>query len=201
MTATALRPRRVRPAIPAVRGLTWATWRQHRLALAGVFVVLGGLGLLMLVNGLAMHHTYTRLGLDTCGSLASASCQTQLSIFQQDYFGWADQLPHLLTFLPGLIGMFVGAPLLAREFETGTFRFAWTQGAQPGPVDRRQTRPPRDRAHRAHASAFSALFTWWQRPFDAISGRMFPNGGYEVSGDWCSPHAPCSASPSGRCWG
>ena len=30
--------------------------------------------------------------------------------------------------VPGLIGMFWGAPLIAREFETGTFRLAWTQG-------------------------------------------------------------------------
>jgi len=30
--------------------------------------------------------------------------------------------------------------------------------------------------------AFSALFTWWYRPFDTISGRMTPYGGYEISG-------------------
>lgn len=29
--------------------------------------------------------------------------------------------------LPVLIGMFLGAPLLARELETGTYRFTWTQ--------------------------------------------------------------------------
>jgi hypothetical protein len=29
--------------------------------------------------------------------------------------------------VPGLIGMFWGAPLAARELETGTFRLAWTQ--------------------------------------------------------------------------
>ena len=55
------------------------TWRQHRLALAGVLVVLGGLGLFMLFNGLAMHHAYTSLGLDTCGNLSSPSCQSQLT--------------------------------------------------------------------------------------------------------------------------
>ena len=27
-----------------------------------------------------------------------------------------------------LIGAFAGAPVLARELETGTFRYAWTQG-------------------------------------------------------------------------
>ena len=30
--------------------------------------------------------------------------------------------------VPVLLGVFLGAPVLAREFETGTFRFAWTQG-------------------------------------------------------------------------
>ena len=30
--------------------------------------------------------------------------------------------------LPVLIGAFVGAPVLARELETGTYRYAWTQG-------------------------------------------------------------------------
>jgi ABC-type transport system involved in multi-copper enzyme maturation permease subunit len=181
MTATALDARRIRARVPILRGLTWVTWRQHRLALAGVVLVLGGLALYLLINGLAMRHTYTRLGLDSCGSLDGAGCRAQLSIFQQDYARSADQLPHYLTFLPGLIGVFVGAPLLAREFETGTFRFAWTQG--------------RSRIQwtvtklvllavvlTALTLAFSAVFTWWYTPFDAVSGRMFPNGSYEVSG-------------------
>jgi len=30
--------------------------------------------------------------------------------------------------VPVLLGIFLGAPVLAREFESGTFRFAWTQG-------------------------------------------------------------------------
>ena len=34
----------------------------------------------------------------------------------------------LVIAVPGLIGIFWGAPLVAREFETGTFRLAWTQG-------------------------------------------------------------------------
>ena len=33
-----------------------------------------------------------------------------------------------LQVVPVLIGAFAGAPVLARELETGTFRFAWTQG-------------------------------------------------------------------------
>jgi ABC-type transport system involved in multi-copper enzyme maturation permease subunit len=33
-----------------------------------------------------------------------------------------------LQLVPVLIGAFAGAPVLARELETGTFRYAWTQG-------------------------------------------------------------------------
>jgi ABC-2 family transporter protein len=181
MTATALSPRRARPPVPAVRGLAWVTWRQHRLALAGVLVVLGGLGLFMLLDGLAMHHAYTRLGLDTCGNLSGSSCQSRLTAFHQDYSRWADHLPQLVMLLPGLIGVFVGAPLVARELESGTFRFAWTLA--------------RSRVQwivtklvllavvlTAFALAFSALFTWWYGPFDAITGRMAPYGAYEISG-------------------
>jgi ABC-2 family transporter protein len=181
MTATAVSPRPTRRHAPVMRGLTWVTWRQHRLGIAGVFGVLGGVGLLMLVEGITMHHAYTRLGLTTCGRLDGPSCQSQLSAFQQQYQTFADQLPHYLMLLPGLIGVFVGAPLVARELESGTFRFAWTQA--------------RSRVQwivtklvllavvlTALALAFSALFTWWYGPFDAINGRMAANGAYEISG-------------------
>jgi hypothetical protein len=128
MTATAFGSRRTRPGVRALRGLAWVTWRQHRLGVAGALVLFGGLGLYMVSNGLSMHHAYTSLGLDTCGDLGGPNCQSQLSAFQQQYQPLVDHLPHFLTILPGLIGVFIGAPLLARELESGTFRFAWTQG-------------------------------------------------------------------------
>jgi ABC-type transport system involved in multi-copper enzyme maturation permease subunit len=164
-----------------MRGLAWVTWRQHRFALAGVLVALGGFGVFMVFNGLAMHHAYTRLGLDSCGTLSGPSCQSQLMVFQQQYMGWADHLPQLAMLLPGLIGVFVGAPLVARELESGTFRFAWTLARSR--VQWIVTKLVLLAVFLTAATlAFSALSTWWYGPFDAISGRMSSYGAYEISG-------------------
>ena len=38
----------------------------------------------------------------------------------------------ILQAMPVLIGAFVGGPVLARELETGTYRYAWTQGVGRG---------------------------------------------------------------------
>ncbi|MDQ6879442.1 MAG: hypothetical protein M3082_17450, partial [Candidatus Dormibacteraeota bacterium] len=42
-------------------------------------------------------------------------------------FGWLDLGIYWMMLLPALVGVFVGAPLVARELETGTFRFIWLQ--------------------------------------------------------------------------
>jgi ABC-type transport system involved in multi-copper enzyme maturation permease subunit len=39
----------------------------------------------------------------------------------------ADLLGPGLLPIPALLGMFWGAPLIARELESGTYRLAWTQ--------------------------------------------------------------------------
>ena len=36
-------------------------------------------------------------------------------------------LDGLVVLVPGIIGIFWGAPLVARELEAGTYRLAWTQ--------------------------------------------------------------------------
>lgn len=181
MTASALSTRPFLTRVRPVRGLTWVTWRQHRLVLVGVLAVLGGIGVFLLVNGLAMHHAYSSLGLNTCGKLDNPSCQSQLTAFQRDYGSLTDLLPHYLMILPGMVGVFVGAPIVAREFESGTFRFAWTQGRSR--VQWIVTKLVLLGATvTALALAFSALFTWWYGPVDAITGRMAASGAYEVSG-------------------
>ena len=72
----------------------------------------------------------------------------------------AQTVPFLLLAVPVLLGAFVGGPVLARELESGTFRFAWTQGA--GRVRQAAARlVPLAVVLTAAAYGLSALFSWY----------------------------------------
>jgi ABC-type transport system involved in multi-copper enzyme maturation permease subunit len=121
------------PARPAedadLRPVPWrrmarVTWRQHRFALAGVAALLGAVAVWLWLAGLQLHHAYAAA--TGCHPASSLACGDLVSSFN----GMDDFLANggILQAVPALIGAFVGAPVLARELETGTFRFAWTQG-------------------------------------------------------------------------
>jgi hypothetical protein len=136
------------------------TWRQHRISLAGVAVLLGALAAYLWIAGLPLHHAYDAAV--ACHPASSAACQGLDSALD----GMDNFLSNgfLLQVLPVVIGAFVGAPVLARELETGTFRFAWTQGfgrwrwalAKLVLLAVVVT---------AAAGAFGALLTWYYQPF------------------------------------
>jgi hypothetical protein len=99
--------------------LAWVTWRQHRAALIGLAVFVAVMAAYAVVYGLAMRGVTTY----RCVGPGSARVPCQI-LFEANYAAW------LSGFLvPVVIGMFVGAPLLAREYSTATNRFAWTQSA------------------------------------------------------------------------
>jgi hypothetical protein len=114
--------------------MIWLTWRQHRIqALAGaVLVVLTAV--VFLAYGQSMRGVYTQDGIGACLARGTGGdhCQSTMTAFMNRF---NDVANHLLTWfspLPGLIGAIVGASLLGREYEHGTWRLAWTQ-AVPGP--------------------------------------------------------------------
>jgi hypothetical protein len=103
----------------------WVTWRQHRTALVGVAVFLGALAVCLWLAGLKLHDVYAA-AVAACHPPSSVACGNSVtSIIGTNGF-LANGL--ILQAVPPLIGAFVGAPVLAREMETGTFRYAWTQG-------------------------------------------------------------------------
>jgi hypothetical protein len=62
-----------------------------------------------------------------CHPAGSAACVNLINTFNSTQ-RHSERWLRSLQAVPALIGAFVGAPVLARELETGTFRYAWTQG-------------------------------------------------------------------------
>ena len=154
------------------RALGWVMWRRYRSALVATAAVLAVIGVYLVVDGARMRSAYTTYL--NCTPVHSAGCQ-----FAWQNFGDGYSQPGLpgviLLFLPGIIGAFAGAPVLARELETGTFRYAWTQGvgrmrwalaaAIPGAV-----------GVATIMGAFGALVTWHNQPLldSGIMPRLHP---------------------------
>ena len=146
------------------RRMAWVTWRQHRAALAGVAVFLGALAVYLWLTGLQIHHAYAA----DCHPASSIACTIN---FTGRYGTTAIVVSIFLQAVPALIGAFAGAPVLARELETGTFRYAWTLG-----VGRRRWTlaklVPIAVTVTAAAGAFSLLFSWYFQPFFADGNNI-----------------------------
>ena len=172
------------------------TWRQHRFALAGVAVLLGALAVWLWIIGTSLHHAYAAAV--ACHPASSAACQGLVGTFD----GMDNHMPSrtspggvFLQVVPVLIGAFVGAPVLARELETGTFRYAWTQG-----FGRWRWALAKlvllAVVLAAAAGAFGVLVSWYYQPYFAAATRPWAFPRYPRS----LPCSTCagSRSPPGR---
>ena len=142
------------------RRMAWVTWRQHRTALAGMAALLGALAVYLWLAGLQLHHAYAAA--TACHPAGSIACGDLISTFN----GMGGFLSNglILQAVPALIGVFVGAPVLARELESGTIRYAWTQGF--GRV--RWTLAKLVALAvlvTAAAGAITVLFSWYYQPY------------------------------------
>jgi hypothetical protein len=110
-----------------------------------------------------VHHAWTAAV--TCHPAASSACQDLVTTWNGTWNLMS--IPAvLLVVVPALIGAFAGAPVLGREVETGTFRFAWTQG-----FDRWRWALAKLVALAVvlagAGAAFGALVSWCYQPFSA----------------------------------
>ncbi|HEV3268158.1 MAG TPA: hypothetical protein VGZ68_07130 [Acidimicrobiales bacterium] len=150
------------------RRMAWVTWRQHRAALFGVGAFLGLVSLYLVISGLHLHHVYSAAV--ACRPAVSLTCNDLVSSFNSSGDFLSSGL--VLQVVPVLIGAFVGAPLLAREMETGTFRFAFTQGFGRGRFALAKL-VSLAVAVTAAAGVFSVLTSWYYQPyFLAVNERL-----------------------------
>jgi hypothetical protein len=149
------------------RRMAWVTWRQHRLALTGVAVFLGALAMCLWLAGLKTHHAYAAT-VAACRPIASAACAGMSTSF----IGTNGFLSNgfMLQAVPALIGAFAGAPVLARELETGTFRYAWTQGFGRWRWTLAKL-VPLAAVVAAATGALSVLISWYYQPYLAAGNQ------------------------------
>ncbi len=154
--------------------MAWVTWRQHRLTLAGVAALLGAAGAYLLITGMPMHTAYAAVA--ACRPTGSHICQQLDNNFLNTYAPGVGPVLGLLQVIPALIGAFVAAPVLARELESGTFRYAWTQsyGRTRWTVAKLV---PLAIVVTVAAGAFSALVSWYVQPILGAgdnNGPLYP---------------------------
>src|SRR5215472_4552631 len=156
------------PPVPW-RRMAWVVWRQHRLVLTGVAVFLGALATCLWRLGTGLHRAYAAAA--ACHPVTSPVCdQLQTRFSGMNGFlvsGYALQV------VPALIGAFAGAPVLARELETGTFRYAWTQGFGRWRWTLAKLLPLAV-AVTASAGALSVLLAWYYQPYLATGNLYLP---------------------------
>jgi hypothetical protein len=155
------------------------SWRQFRLQ-----ALIGGLGLLvvgaiLLATGPNLVHIY---------DAAAARCPTNSSngpgcinpVTSTDAKLQVVALG-LVLIVPVLIGMFWGAPLVARELETGTFRLAWTQS-----VSRLRWLLVKlglvGLASAVVGVLLSLMVSWWFSPIDKVTANRFSPASFGMHG-------------------
>jgi hypothetical protein len=164
--------------------MIWLTWRQFRTQAVVVAALLSAFAILLLVTGPHLVTIYRQSAFGTCRSNCGALAGTFLNAlgatvpYHMIYILGAA----LVIVLPAVIGLFWGAPLIARELETGSFRLAWNQS-----ITRERWLAVKlgilGLASMAAAGLLSLLLGWWASPIDqaaaiggtsGFDGRFFP---------------------------
>jgi len=162
--------------------MIWVSWRQHRSPAITGLGLLCALAVYAIVLGLSMRTSFSQNDLATClAHSLGRGCPNAVSAFDNSFGSlvnigfWA-----VLLLLPALIGVAVGAPLLGREMEMGTWRLAWSQTV------------PRTRwlviqlavvagGLIVLGAAMTLVITWYRAPMDRLTGHFVHNA-YDYEG-------------------
>jgi hypothetical protein len=157
--------------------MTWVIWRQYRVTAAIAGAILAAFAVLFLITGLrdaARWHTAlancAKNG--TCGDLSQTVSLVGGPVYT---------LTILTLAVPLLFGMFWGSPAVARERETATVQFAWTQS-----VTRRHWLSVKTGwlllAGAVFGGAVAGIVTWWYAPLNALNQGQFQQGSFDIQG-------------------
>jgi hypothetical protein len=160
-----------------VIAMSLLVWRLYRAQAAVGVALLAAFAALLLVTGMQVaaqwHSALTACTASgTCGNLSGT------------LFLGSHEVGFLVIMtlgVPLMLGMLIGAPLVAHEFEAGTSLFAWTQS-----VTRRRWLAAKAGwlllAAAAVGGVVSGLVTWWSSPDNALYGDAFSSSRFDLMG-------------------
>ena len=160
--------------------MIWLTWRQFRAQAITAAAALAAFAIVLAATGPHLSSVYDSSGFTSCHG---AACTGLASTFLSDLASGARLAcvpgsPYTILYLlsvvviliaPAIIGIFWGAPLIARELEAGTFRLTWNQS-----VTRTRWLAVKlaliGVAAMAVTEAFSLIQAWWAAPIGRAVG-------------------------------
>jgi hypothetical protein len=150
------------------------SWRQFRLQAAVATGCLLTVVILFVATRGHLNYLYSVYAKANTACVTNPNCPgVGINLNQLDQL--LELIGTALVAVPALVGVFWGAPLIAREFENGTHRLAWTQSV---------TRTRWLAAKLAVVGltsvvvtgVLSLLVTWWSSPIDRAHQNRFGSG-------------------------
>jgi hypothetical protein len=148
--------------------MIWLTWRQLRVQTAAVYAAVAAAAVALAITGPRLVDL-ARSATNVFDQLTS----TERNVFYAGIIA--------VAIVPALIGAFWGAPLVARELESGTYRLVWNQS-----VTRSRWLATKlgvtSLAAAIVVGALTLAVTWWSEPIDgalssthgALPARLTP---------------------------
>jgi ABC-type transport system involved in multi-copper enzyme maturation permease subunit len=154
--------------------VNWFAWRQHRLQFLILGLFLAAFAALLIPTGIHFWNSYVQAKASCAANPSTPSCADLSETLFQSSTDQAlfELVPITLLLLPAILGMFWGAPLLAREYGGGTNNLVWTQG-----ISRRKWLTVKLiwilLSATLFLAAFAGLVTWWSAAPNALKLNRF----------------------------
>ena len=151
--------------------MIWLTWRQFRVQAITAAAALAAFAVLLALTGPHLASLYAASGINGCQGTGCEHLASNFLYQLQAGTYWVVYLigVMIILFVPAVIGLFWGAPMVAREIETGTHHLAWTQS-----ISRTQWLAVKlaliGLAAMAVTEAFSLMQGWWAAPIGRAVG-------------------------------
>jgi hypothetical protein len=161
--------------------MNWFVLRQYRKQFMLFGLILTVFTIFTILTGNHFWHEYQQFQITCRLNPATPSCNDPGTIFSGAYGATLRLIFVTSLGVPLLLGLFLGSPLLSKEYEEGTNKLVWTQS-----VSRRKWLTTK----LAWALVFAALYSlaisllasWWARTPNALEHSRFNAGQFDVQG-------------------